>query len=169
MRLLIILEKREDVRPRDAERIAESIRSRFPSATVRVASSHIEIAVAGGHIGDLRGLELFGAPLLMRELGRGSGEGDLRELVTSERFWEAHELLEGLWKLAEGERRGKLERAIKLVAALAKAQEGKAEAAKEILRRGDMEGAAGDLVAACFGGERVGKRAWELVERELSY
>ncbi|MCS7107407.1 MAG: DUF309 domain-containing protein [Acidilobaceae archaeon] len=166
MRLLMIFEKSEDLSPEDAERIATSIRSRFPSATVRIASRHIEIAIiTGGHLGNL---PFSGTPLIVRELGKGESREDLETLVTSERFWEAHELLEGLWKVAERGRREKLERAIKVVAALSKAQEGKLEAAKEILRRGNMEGEVGELVVACYRGERVGEKAWELVRRELN-
>lgn len=166
--MLVILEKRGNLKPSDAEIIAKALKAHFRSCVVRVASHHLEIALETELPAEeaVTILNALGRPLEVREGGRAPL--GLRELLRAERFWEAHEVLEGLWRSSSGERKVTLRRAIGVVAALTKAQEGKPEAAIEILRRAGEEGCV-EAVLSCSRGEEVGAAALECLERFFLY
>jgi hypothetical protein len=76
---------------------------------------------------DLRGPP----PFLSREQAVQEWVG----LFNSERFWEAHEVLESVWRVAEGDEKKLLQGLILLCAAFVHGQKGEEEVALGILRR----------------------------------
>jgi uncharacterized protein len=68
----------------------------------------------------------------------GSRERAVSEAVSlfnSERFWEAHEVLESLWRVSEGDEKVTLQGLILVCAALVHVQKGEMDVALGILRR----------------------------------
>ena len=142
-RRLLLFRNERRLKPGDS-RLVASIVSNIMGASkvsVRVGSSHVEVSIASGtmdpsKLGRLE--ELIGK--LIEEKTPGSEpeatvSGALskyRRYMESERFWEAHEILESVWR--EGRDSG-LQALILYAAALAKAQEGLLEGALRILER----------------------------------
>lgn len=77
---------------------------------------------------------------------------EAREYFNGERYWECHEVLEGIWKLKEGEEKRYLQGVILVCAAFVHHQKGEEEVALGVLRR-----AAGqlDFPATAYGGFSV--------------
>ncbi|MCE4602904.1 MAG: DUF309 domain-containing protein [Desulfurococcales archaeon] len=126
-RVAVRARNRGGLKPGDAWRLKSWILSlgEARSVNVRVAPRHIEIdMVASKDV--VRRLEEELGPL---EPLTG---GDPWNLAKSQRFWEAHEELEEEWRLTKDPG---LEAVIKAMAALAKAQEGRLDAALRIVSR----------------------------------
>lgn len=126
-RVTVMLENKAGYRPRDAGRLRRLIASlgRVKSVNVRVAPSHIEVDMVSG-------------PEVLRALEEALGEarplsgGDPPSLAREQRFWEAHEVLEEEWRASRDIR---VKAIILAMAALAKAQEGRLDAALRITAR----------------------------------
>ena len=141
MRTLLILSNSRNFKPRDSTSLKQKLSPYFQRVNVRVAASHIEISVevedlddASWRIQSVTGESVLEAKILGSDPPLGISEALLlyEDLVRRERFWEAHEVLEGVWRINRDEG---LQALILTAAALAKAQEGNLIGALKITSR----------------------------------
>lgn len=106
MRILYILRNR-GCRAEDRRDLIEALRAAGDVRNVRIASDHLEVEVweqAPGSMAEI--LEkLVGRVIEIREIEEGSFDKNHEEAVrafvrlfNAERFWEAHTVLEGVWR-----------------------------------------------------------------------
>jgi predicted metal-dependent hydrolase len=141
-RLLIIVENHGFV-PANRESLISYLRQTFNNLfivnDVRVASDHIEIDVFCDDLKNLGKVNEFSKLMFFRDLSRFEFNGDIFkkviELFNSERFWEVHELLEILWRKAEGKEKSLLHGLILTAAALVHIQRNNITRAVSIFKR----------------------------------
>ncbi|MEM1977984.1 MAG: DUF309 domain-containing protein [Candidatus Caldarchaeum sp.] len=106
MKRFIIIVRNDGYGPEDSRRLIEVVRSQgLKVVDVRVASNHVEIDVQSGENPILHGFEIIEVVELVEKtvIDRDAEFVKALELFNAERFWEAHEALEPLWKEAKGE------------------------------------------------------------------
>ena len=143
--------KNQKFRPSDAPLLLLQARTNIPKPgeiiirDVRVARRFIEfdVSVAGEEIlhriipnvflviAEFESYELVKEKNIPKE----EAADDARNLFNKEKFWKCHEILEGVWKQAEGEEKKILNGIILIAAALVHFQKGKNEICMGILRR----------------------------------
>ena len=132
----IIARNVKGYKPEDARWLAEKIRRSLKGApiSVRVASNHIEVSARNVDAKELERVvrEIVGE--VIDEIRSGEGLSDYMAFIDMERYWEAHEALEAVWSR---DRDPYLQVLILAAAALAKAQEGRREAALRIVERAE--------------------------------
>ncbi len=142
-RKLLFFKNERKLRPGDS-RLVSSIVSDImgrSKVSVRIASSHVEVSIESKTIdpSKLGKLERLIGRLIEERVPGSESETTLsgaismyRRYMESERFWEAHEILESVWR--RNRDRG-LQALILYAAALAKAQEGILDGVLRILER----------------------------------
>jgi predicted metal-dependent hydrolase len=135
--------------PTDREWLLTEVRNRMPESVrvidLRIGSSHIELDI----VTDVRGaedikryVEKFQRVIDLREIVKSEEtrkpEVVMREaaqLFNRERFWEAHEVLEGLWRRLTGVEKNVVHGLILLAAAYVHLQKDELEVFRSILAR----------------------------------
>jgi predicted metal-dependent hydrolase len=79
---------------------------------------------------------------------------EARELFNSERYWESHEILEGIWRQKQGEEKSLLQGIILLCAAFVHHQKGEQSVALGVLKRAVRQL---EFSQSSYGGFPVGK------------
>lgn len=175
--MIIILDNSAKLKPATARRLKEDISRRVTPVNVRVASHHIEVSVVGGV--DLSSLidyleSTVGKVLLVttsRSMVTSRDEALERYagFVLEERFWEAHEVLEGVWRTSRNEvERSWLKMLIKVAALMAKVQEGGFDTAMEMASRlgGALGSCVKEAVMSAWEGRYAGLKVLECVGME---
>ncbi|ABL87541.1 protein of unknown function DUF309 [Pyrobaculum islandicum DSM 4184] len=135
MRYLIIAEN-PGYLPSHREFLIKQLRASLPVITIRVASSHVEVDVktddletAVVEVERKIGRVLDVIDITFEEVG-----GDVEkyvELFNKERFWEAHNVLEGVWRKT---REPTLQGLIMLAASFVKLQEGQLDKFERLIK-----------------------------------
>lgn len=141
-RLLIIV-KNNGFTPASRENLISYLRQTFNNLfvinDVRIASNHIEIDVLCDNLKNLEKINDFSQLILFRDLSKSEFADEIFqkiiEFFNSERFWEVHELLETLWRKAEGKEKSLLHGLILTAAALVHMQRNNMAIAISILKR----------------------------------
>lgn len=105
MKRFIIIVRNDGYGPQDSRRLIEAVRSQgLKVVDVRVASNHVEIDVQSSEEPAVKGFQMMEVVEIVEKTAADKGFLFLKalELFNSERFWEAHETLEPLWKEAKG-------------------------------------------------------------------
>ncbi len=127
--------------PRDRERLVEKLRKVMDVRNMRIASSHIEIEVwntdpdkVRSHIENVVGEVVFVDHVdnIEKRLETKDMDAAIKlyiQLFNEERFWEAHIVLESIWRRSRDPR---IQALIKLAASHVKIQENKPEYARRL-------------------------------------
>ncbi len=123
---LLILVKNDNFSPSDRKTLIDNLRQRFSNFfrinDLRIASEHIEVDIICDDIMKAKKIEMFNPILLIRDLSSCDENTDVfqkaKELFNSERFWEFHELLEGVWRQKSGNEKRLLHGLILIAASL---------------------------------------------------
>ncbi len=110
---------------------------------VRVANKHIEFDVSMERDREEQILNRLReiAPLkrcveiVEKDMSKDESIEYARELFNAERYWEAHEVLEGIWKESNGDEKEVIQGIILLAAAFVHLQRGEEDVAYSILKR----------------------------------
>ncbi|ABP50894.1 MULTISPECIES: DUF309 domain-containing protein [Pyrobaculum] len=136
MRYLLIVEN-PGYTPGHREELLRRIRAALPVISLRVASTHVEVDVKSDDLAKAKetverviGGKVLEAVDITFEDVPGGVETYVR-LFNAERFWEAHNALEGLWRRTKSPT---LQGLIMLAAAFVKLQEGSPEKFERLLK-----------------------------------
>ncbi len=139
MKRFILIVENQSWKPSDRSWIVELIRSSGVNVVdVRVASKHIEIDLLADTVPSIEGFSRVVeiVEVVERKMGN-SYEEFMRavRLFDSERFWEAHEALEPLWKMSKGDEKQALHGLILAAAAFVHLQKGDQKGFRSIIDR----------------------------------
>jgi len=145
MRYMIRLDNRGYV-PENAKRLLARVRELgvFDDVRdVRVASKHIELDVSTALPIEVIRLDILHSigrvigytEIIDRELSKEERLRLGRELFNEERYWEAHEVLEGIWRHSNGVEKDLIQGLILVCAAFVHVQKAEYDIALSILRR----------------------------------
>lgn len=145
--------KNQKFRPSDAPNLLREARTSIPKADniiirdVRVAQRFIEfdVSLSGQELLDrivlnsLSTIAEFESYEIVKEenLSKEEAIDTARNLFNNEKFWKCHEVLEVVWKQAEGDEKKLLNGVILVAAALVHFQKGENEICINILKRAD--------------------------------
>jgi uncharacterized protein len=124
LREMILARVRALLSPLGAMVIDVRIARRRIEVDFKYSSDLAEIASALKALGEVEYLRVLGGP---EEIGEDETLAAALSLFNDERFWEAHEALEGLWRRKEGRAKELLSGLIKLAAAYVHLQRGRAD------------------------------------------
>lgn len=137
MKRFIVIAENSGYKPSDGRKLIETLRIQgLKVVDVRIASKHIEIDVLSTETPILKGFDV----LEVVEIGDRLIDCDdafkrAVELFNAERFWEAHETLEPLWRKAEGYEKQLLHGLILTAAAFVHLQKNDTRGFHSILQR----------------------------------
>jgi predicted metal-dependent hydrolase len=145
--------KNQKFRPSDAPNLLQEARTSIPKTDniiirdVRVAQRFIEfdVSLSGQELLDrivlnaLSTIAEFESYEIVKEenLSKEEAIDRARNLFNNEKFWKCHEVLEFVWKQAEGDEKKLLNGVILVAAALVHFQKGENEICMSILKRAD--------------------------------
>ncbi|MEM3832983.1 MAG: DUF309 domain-containing protein [Thermoprotei archaeon] len=140
---LLILTKNDNFSPSDREMLINNLRQKFSKFfrinDLRIASKHIEIDITCDNIMKAKKIEEFSPILSIRDLSLYDENINVfqkaKELFNSERFWEFHELLEGIWRKKSGDEKRLLHGLILIAASLVHMQRNNIHISIRIMRR----------------------------------
>ncbi|MCS7136792.1 MAG: DUF309 domain-containing protein [Candidatus Caldarchaeum sp.] len=142
MKRYIVIAQNENQSPAHRRTLIEELRSRgFNVIDVRVGSRHIEVDMLSQQPPSIDGLKVTEVV----EVGPGCQESPYDcfrkavRLFDSERFWEAHETLEGIWRTSKGVVKDFLHGLILTAAAFVHLQKGDERGFSSIVERATRE------------------------------
>ncbi|MFP3191032.1 MAG: DUF309 domain-containing protein [Thermoproteota archaeon] len=119
-------------------KIKEDFSKFFRLVDIRIASNHIEVDVICYDIKNLKVLEKFFKISCIRDLSVDTKVNPFflaRYFFNKERFWEVHEILEGVWRKKESDEKRILHGLILLAASYVHLQRGREQVAISVLQR----------------------------------
>ncbi|MEM2095439.1 MAG: DUF309 domain-containing protein [Candidatus Caldarchaeum sp.] len=167
MRRYIVLAANTGQSPLDRPRVIQTLRSKgYNVIDVRVGTKHIEVDVFSDHPPRLEGFDVLEVVPTGADVAESPEACFSRAvgLFDSERFWEAHEALESLWRSSEGVVKVFLHGLILTAAAFVHLQKGDTKGFDSIIKR------AGDELARAgveFGGLDSNRVAERLKQAKL--
>lgn len=138
MRRFLALVKNRGYSPADSRRLIEDFRTKgLKVVDVRVATNHVEVDILHERAPELSGEEVI-AILEITEKPASASSETIKKALTlfnSERFWEAHETLEPLWRQSKPPEKEILHGLILTAAAFVHLQKNDVKGFRSILRR----------------------------------